>query len=1008
MQIKTTRERLLASSMICGAALLGLFATAAAAQTNPAAGEVSEIVVTGSRIPQPNLTSISPVQVVGSQEILQGGRPATIDILNQLPQVTQNAAVDLGPTSNPLSGPGGVATVNLRGLGPQRTLVLVNGRRLGVGDPNTGNSNPAPDINQIPSQLIDHIEVLTGGASAVYGSDAVAGVVNFVMKKNFEGIQIDAQFGVNQHNQHNDLIQGLERAATPPVAIPGKEWDGKSYDFSILFGMNAPDRKGNVTTFFTYHQQQPVQFSHRDFAACQVNVSAAGVPSCAGSVNSNQLLSADGSFAGNFAVSGSSFVPYSATAATTPPPRFNSNPYEYLIQDSTRYTGGYFANYEINKNFELYSDFSFMHDRTEVQIAPSALFQGSGAQLSGGFLVNCNNPLMSAQQRGVIGCTPAQIASGATKDLLIARRNIEGGGRLSTYEHQNYRVLGGSRGNLFGPFNYDLYGSYYYTTFAESKANYLSIKGIQDALLVDGTAANPVCISRTTTCVPYNIFTTGAITPAQAGSLALLGTSRGAFTQRIVEGTITGSLEQYGVKSPYARDAVGVSIGFQQRRDHLSYAPDAAEESGDLSGAGGASVRVDRSLRAAEAFAEVRIPLVQDMTFMRELLLEGGYRYSDYSTGIQAKTYKIGFQWEPIEDIRFRGSYNQAIRAPNILELYTPQYVTNTSEVSEDPCAQGFSGVRPSLAACQRTGVTAAQYNGFTIPQCPAGQCAVLQGGNANLEAEEAKTYTIGFTSRPRWVEGLTFSADYFHIELTGGIDNVPLATSLTQCLNTGLSIYCNNVVRNPSNGILFGTVAGAGGYIDGALTNVASSVTAGVDFQANYRLPMEAMGIESWGGLSFNLGASWLLESSKVPLPGNPSHDCVGLFGPSCAHSVNPNWRHTLRMNWTTPWYNTSFSLAWRYLNGTRYEQDTNEPNGIGKGAVNKFNHTLPERSYVDLSGMWKVNDTVTVRGGVNNLFDQDPPLINSSIVGTGLPNTFPTYDLLGRHLFFGVTANF
>ena len=1009
MKMNTTRERLLASSILGGAILIALASTSAAQAQTAAAGasEVAEIVVTGSRIASPNLTSISPVQVVGSREILQGGRSATIDILNQLPQVTQNAAVDLGPTSNPLSGPGGVATVDLRGLGPQRTLVLVDGRRLGVGDPNTGNPNPAPDINQIPSQLIERVEVLTGGASAVYGSDAVAGVVNFVMKKNFEGVQMDAHFGVNQHKQHNEVVQGIEKTAVPPVPIPGNEWDGKSQDVSLLFGLNAPENKGNVTAFFTYHNQEPVQDSHRDFAACQVNVSAAGVPSCAGSSNSNILSSANGSFPERYAVVGNTFAPYSTTASTSPPSRFNSNPYEYLIQQSSRYTAGFFANYEINKNLELYSNFNFMNDSTNVQVAPSALFSGSGAQPSGGYLVNCNNPFLSAQQRGAIGCTAAQIASGATKDLLIGRRNIEGGGRLSSYEHTNYRVVGGVRGELFGPFKYDLYGSYYRTTFNESKNNYLSISGIQKALLVGGTAANPVCLSGGS-CVPYNIFNTGAITPAMVNSLGLRGTSTGATTERIIEGTITGSLGDYGVKSPWARDAFGVAVGFQQRRDHLQYAPDVAEESGDLSGAGGASVRVNRSLRAAEVFGEVRAPLVQEAPLMRELLLEAGYRYSDYSTGIQAKTYKIGLQWEPVEDIRFRGSYNKAIRAPNILELYTPQAVTNTSEVAEDPCAQNFTGVRPSLAACQRTGVTAAQYTGNLIPQCPSGQCAVLQGGNTLLQPEEAKTYTVGFTSRPHWVEGLTFGLDYFHIVVDGNIGTIPLATLLQRCLDTGASEYCSGVVRNPANGILFGTVAGAGGYIVGTSTNVASTTTAGVDFQSSYNLPLSSWGLDGIGGLGFTFDGSYLMESSTIPLAGNPAYDCAGLFGPSCGHTTNPKWRHTLRANWSTPWYNTSLSVAWRYIDGARYEQDTNEPDGIGKGAVNLFNHRLPERSYVDLSAIWQVNDRFSVRGGVNNVADQDPPLVNSAIIGTGLPNTYPTYDLLGRHFFFGVTANF
>ncbi|MBW8815550.1 MAG: TonB-dependent receptor [Caulobacterales bacterium] len=1005
----------MASSMFCGAALAVAAGAPALAQTatpsQPAAAatggsEVAEIVVTGTRIPQPNLNSVSPVQVVGSQEVLLGGRPATIDILNQLPQVTQNASVDLGPTSNPLSGPGGVATVDLRGLGPQRTLVLVDGRRLGLGDPNTGNPNPAPDINQVPSQLINRVEVLTGGASAVYGSDAVAGVVNFVMKHNFEGAQIDAQWGVYQHSQHNDLMQGLANAKN--IHNPGSEWDGKSRDLSLLFGMNAPDNKGNITAYFTYHDQDPVTDAHRDYAACQLNVDPN--PRCAGSSNSNIFYLASGApftiggqSADAGAVLGNQFVPY-GTPGTSPPAEYNSNNLEYLIQQSTRYTAGFFANYQINDHVELYSDFNFMNDRTNVQIAPSALFQGSGAQPSGGFLVNCNNPFLSAQQQGVLGCSAGDIASGATRDLYIGRRNVEGGPRNSFYEHTNYRVVGGARGTITGPWKYDVYGSYYRTTLASAVQNYLSIAGIQDALLVGGTAANPVCLSGRAGCVPYNIFQDNGVTSAAAQSLAELGTSRGTTTERIFEADVTGDLSSYGIKSPWARDGVGVAFGVTQRRDHLEFAPDVAEESGDLSGSGGASVRVNNSLRAAEVYGEVRVPLVQDMPFARDVLFEGGYRYSDYSTGIQAKTWKVGLQWSPIEDIRFRGSFNRAIRAPNILELYSPQTVTNTSQVSEDPCAA--NAVNPaSPAACLNTGITAAQYG--VIPQCPAQQCAVLTGGNPALQPERANTFTVGFTTRPHWVRGLTASIDYFHIDLKDEIGSIPLGVVLQRCLDTGAQNFCSQIVRNPVNGTLFGTSQAAGGYINGTGVNIGQAVTSGVDVQASYNLPLADWGIDNWGGLSFELTGSYLLKASTVPLPGDPSYDCAGLFGPQCGSTVNPRWRHTLRVNWTTPWHDLLLSAAWRYIGESKYEVDTNEPS-IGKGRTNAFNHTLPERSYIDLAGLWKVNDMFSLRAGVNNVFDQDPPLINSAIVGSGLPNTYPTYDLLGRKVFVGFTANF
>ena len=266
----TTRTRLLASSFFC-TAMFAALATSAAAQQLPQGAQpatetaqpgedasVSAIVVTGSRIPQTNLTSVSPVQAVVGQEFQLQGRPNTIEVLNTLPQVSQLGNSTLSSTSNPLSRPGGVATVDLRGLGPQRTLVLVDGRRLGIGDPNTGNTNPSPDINQIPSQLISRVEVLTGGASATYGSDAVAGVVNFIMKRDFEGLQIDAQWGTANHKNDNGFIQDLQRqrGITPPKK---NVWDGQARDASLIFGVNSGDGKGNITGYLTYHDQEPDQ-----------------------------------------------------------------------------------------------------------------------------------------------------------------------------------------------------------------------------------------------------------------------------------------------------------------------------------------------------------------------------------------------------------------------------------------------------------------------------------------------------------------------------------------------------------------------------------------------------------------------------------------------------------------------------------------------------------------------------------------------------------------------------
>ena len=989
--------------MIAGVAVVGLSATQASAQAAPPAPAapaeqgvtVQELVVTGSRIPQPNLTSISPVQSVNAKEIQIGGRPNTIDFLMQLPQTTFNTSSDFGPTSDALNNPGGSATVDLRGLGPQRTLVLMDGRRLGIGDPNTGNTNPAPDINQIPSQLIDRVEVLTGGASATYGSDAVAGVVNFIMKHNFEGVQVDAQWGVNQHSQHNDYMQDQLRLNGYPV--PDSKWDGKSADYSLILGANAPDGRGNVTAFVTYHDQDPVYQSARDFSGCQLDTDG----NCFGSSNSNIFYTSDSTINPNaYSVLGHSFV-LNGTPGTTPPAIFNANPYITLLQQDTRYTAGFFANYEVSKHFNLYSSFNFMHDETHTEVAPAALFQGTGAQPSGGFLVNCNNPLLSNQQATLLGCSAAGIASTnfqnpETADIFIGRRNIEGGPRKFDYEHDNFRIVLGTKGKLFGPFNYDLYGSYYRTSVFVSNRNFISISRTQNALLVNGAGE---CISGGS-CVPYNIFQDGGVTQAALDYLTEDGTSKGTTTERIIEGTITGNLADYGVKSPWATDGVGVSVGFQSRRDQLTYNPDEAELSNDLSGFGGAGVIVDNSLSVMEGFGEIQVPIVQDMPWVHDLTFNGGYRYSHYSTDVNASTWKAGLEYAPTPDIRFRGGFNRAVRAPNIIELYTPQAVTNTSDVPIDPCA----GPAPtaSAAACANTGVRPGQYG--TIPQCPANQCATLTGGNTALNPEKANTYTIGVLLTPRAISGFTASVDYWHIKLNDIITNIPLAVSLNECLATGNPTFCSNIVRNPVNGNLFGTTVGAG-YIVGTNVNVASEELDGLDVQGGYRLGLDRFGHDEWGSVAFDFIGSYQFHQKNTPLPGSDTYDCAGLFGPTCS-GLFPKWRHTFRVTWNAP-HDVQVSGAWRYIGGATFEEDTDEPT-IGQGSTTAFTHKVNAVSYFDLAANWNVNEKLAVRGGINNLFDKNPPLIANTIVGGALPNSYPTYDLLGRHLFVALTARF
>ena len=519
-------------------------ATGAAAATG--GSTVQELVVTGSRIPQPNLTSVSPITAVNQTAIKLQGANDAIDIVAELPQ----SGIGVAGTATPLSSDAGFTTANLRNLGSVRTLVLIDGKRLMPGDPTL--AGEAADLDTVPSQLVDRVEVVTGGASATYGSDAIAGVVNFILKKNFEGLQIDAQYGVDTHFNGQDDVsraQAQDLAVYGPLAHPGEIAVGQTYNAAVTLGVNSPDGKGNVTGYFTYRHQDPVRQAQFDFGGCLAALSGAGI-ACSGSSNSNLFF--DENSGQVYSVQGSNFIIRNSNQVTTPPYKFDSSPYEFLVRGDERYQAGFLAHYEISKYAEAYADFSFMDDRSESDIAPGGLFQN-------GFLVNCNNPLLSAQEVNAI-CTSNGLSSTDDASLLIGRRNVEGGPRTTFFEHISYRDVIGLRGDLGDGWSYDAYGQFGYTSYFNSQQGYLSNARTQNALLVGGTAANPVCLSGGS-CVPYNIFSDGGVTTAALNYLSTGGTISGDTQEQVVSANVTGDLSHYGLKSPsFASTGVGVNF----------------------------------------------------------------------------------------------------------------------------------------------------------------------------------------------------------------------------------------------------------------------------------------------------------------------------------------------------------------------------------------------------------------------------------------------------------------
>ena len=1001
MKISNMRTRLLATTMIVGAAF-AVSATGAYAQ----GGADQEVVVTGSRIPQPNLTSVSPISAVSAQDFKLTGATDTIDTLNQLPQV----GTGLNNTPNPLNGSGGFTTVNLRSLGSVRTLVLEDGKRLMPGDPTGGGI--APDLDTIPTALIDRVDVVTGGASAVYGSDAVAGVVNFIMKHNFQGVQVDAQMGIDEHDNSNNHLTHGEQA----LLFPGAHntfWGGRTYTASIVLGANAPDDKGNIEAYASYRYQNPVYQKDYDYSACQLLQAGAGIPTCTGSSNSNKFI--DDNSGTTYSVSGAqgsnTFVSGAArTQLLTPPKTFNANAFETLSRQDERYQAGYFAHYEMFPWATAYSDFSFMDDRSVSKAAPSAVFGQT-------YAVNCNNPFLSAQQVNAI-CTSNGLLSTDNATLTIGRRDVEGGARIYSYEHLSYKMDIGARGDVFDAWHYDVSGQYGRTQYNYSVQNDMAVSKIQDALLVGGTLAAPVCLSGNPACVPYNIFADGGVTKGALGYILTSGTSTGFTQEQVVNANVTGQLGKYGIKSPYAHDGVSVNFGVEYRIEGLAQTPDATSLAGDLSGAGGAAPPVVGSFNVREAFIEARAPLVQDMEFVKDLSIEGGYRSSQYSAAGNTATYKLGANFAPTSDIRFRASFERAVRAPNVNELFTPQEITNTSSVSEDLCApdpstlhaiaslaQCLHSVGPNFSAAQMT----AKYGNGTDPsiggtdliqQCAANQCSYVYGGNKSLTPEVAKTYSLGFVATPRFIPGLDFSVDYFKIQLDNQIATFPISIAYSNCITFGT--FCSSVVRD-AQGSIHNTNILNGGYILGTNVNIGSIKTEGEDFAAHYHFDLDKVGLAGMGRMNLAFNGTYTKNFITV-IPVVGSYDCAGLYGKTCGAPL-PHFKSQLRVTYVSPW-NFTLSGQWRFLGSTSLDGNTSQP--LLHKAADANDASIPAYSYFDLSGTWTLKPHLTIRAGVSNIFDKEPPILDSGVTGSGSPNSYTMFDLLGRQMFIGLTANF
>ena len=938
------------------------------AEDAPEAEEV--VVVTGSRIVRSNLVSSSPVTQVDAEELLFQGTVRVEDMAKTLPQVysDQNTGQSNGAT--------GTATIDLRNLGTDRTLVLVNGRRMPVGSPlHSGGA----DINQVPGALISSVEVLTGGASATYGSDAVAGVVNFLMKDDFQGFRLDYQYSGYQHN--NDASKWREIVEDAGYPAPtGSVRDGEMTYLSMLLGGNLEDGRGNVTAYATYRDIKAVWQADRDYSSCALSDNT---EFCFGSSTIPQGRFTNfgaTSPAVDYIVQGDQFV---ARQGET----FNYGPLNYYQRPDEQYAFGTFAHYAVNDMVEAYTEFMYMDDRTVSQIAPSGAFFVTNS-------LSCGNPLMSEQQFETV-CGSIGLGRDDVRDLFwIGRRNVEGGNRQQDLRHTTYRGVLGFRGDINQNWSYDVNFLRSEVSMENTYLNDLGTTKIRRALdavrnddgeivcrsVVDGSDPN---------CVPWNIFREGGVTQAALDYIVLPLFARGTTDQTVTTAYVTGDLAPYGVRSPAAETAVAVVAGYERRQENMDFNPDEGFRNGEGAGQGGATNAVGGGYDVSEFFVEADIPLAEGKPWIEELTLDLAYRYSDYDYGVTANTFGIRLGWAVNYDVKFRGSFQRSIRGANVRELFQPQGF-NLFDMTGDPCGGPVTDGRTSegrtLQECARSGVTESQFG--NIAHSPAGQYNFLQGGNPNLAPEEADTQSFGIVYSPSAIEGLTLSVDYYSISIEEGISNLTPEFILNECLD-GNQSQCANVKRGIPGDLWIGSDLNSSGHVIALQDNLAIEEVSGFDLVADYTLDLG-----QYGSLSFANVTSYISTWDQQELAGAPTEACSGMWGSVCGYPT-PDIRNKLRVLWTSP-YDLTLTGMWRYFS-----------------AVDDYNDTieLEAVSYLDVSAIWNARDELEVRAGVSNILDVDPPVAGNgagpSISGNG--NTFPgMYDALGRYWFVAAGVSF
>ncbi len=1005
---------LLRSTILVGATAFALPAVAAVAVAAPAGTAVAdaadagekEITVTGSLIKNPNLVRATPVIVTTSEEIQLKQSNVAEDVLREIPGVVPS----VGSAVN--NGNGGASFVDLRGIGSNRNLVLLDGNRL-VPSGLVGRV----DLNNIPLALIDRVEALTGAASTTYGADAIAGVVNFITKKNFTGVD----------------ISGSEQIT--------EKGDGNYYRADATIGGNFADDKGNAVFSVGYQHSDPVYQGDRAFSISNLDsfsgaISGSGTTIPARVSGTRPIDPATGQPSVDPAVGngGSRQVNTTTGQAVTTYAPFNFNPYNIFQTPFKRFNIFGQANYEASDHFDFYTRGLFSKNTVNTIIAPSGIFGSS-------IVVPLSNPYLPAALRNQFCAfntstlasglytprfTPAECAAAAvatsatdpnfrTVSTVIGRRTAEVGPRISEYTTTVFDYKAGVRGKITDHLDYDVYGAYGESTNTQLIQNYVLTSRARAAAFATNTTSclsSPLAVGASTTagCVPVNLFGgVGSITPAQVTYLTATSTSNVSTKLGQVHGQLSGD---FGIKSPSASDPISFAVGAEYRRYRASqFADTLAQTAGELGGAGGASpILTDVGYDVTEGFGELIVPLVQDKPGIQSLTASGGVRYSSYKVNstpgrsYNTTTYKGELAYEPGAGLRFRGNYAHAVRAPNLSELFAPQ-LTGLTNLAVDPCAGAAPVGNANLrAVCLAQGAPLGTIG--NILNGTAGQINATSGGNLNLKPENADTIGAGLVFSPKFLTGFSTSIDFYHIRVVGAITTPTPADVVGACFN-GLSAAsattaaCTGIRRNPVTGGLDGDVATTPG-LPQVLSNFGRITTQGVDVTINYSRDLHFAKL----GLSFLGNYTDYNRFQNAPGAANVNRNCVGYISVNCG-SLQPRFQWSQRT--TLGFDSFDVSLLWRHIDKFRQEPlDADPVNGSGPafsgtdgtGAKVYYGYIKPY-DYFDLSGRVSIVENLTLTLTVQNIGNRKPPAVGSTIGSTGFNsgNTYPsTFDALGR----------